>query len=287
MSDVARRARPDPRITRRRKAIERSRKKRLFGGILAVVLAVVIAWAAFWSPLVQVRTVRVYGSRHVTGADIRRVARIGSGTNLLLLSTSKVVERVEALPWVRRARVQRSLPGTVRVRIVERRPVLSLTQGSSRWFIDRAGYVIGPAEGSHRLPTLAGVHDPGLKPGMRLTGAAGVGALKAWRSLPPKLESRLAAVLAPTPDAITLSLKDGTTIRYGSPQSAQNKNRVLLALLHKSFVEGRGASYIDVRVPTSPAVARAPTPAASAPVAGAAPAAAPGATVSPSPTPTQ
>ncbi|MEA2506058.1 MAG: cell division protein FtsQ [Actinomycetota bacterium] len=285
---TATRARTDPRITRRRKAIERSRKKRFLGSLVTVAIIVVIVWAAFWSPLLHVHMVRVSGSQHVTPAEVERVAGIGSGTNLLLLSTSRVVHAVEGLPWVRRARVERSLPGTVRVRILERHPALQLSVGSSHWLIDSSGYVIAAAHGGHKqLPTIAGVHVPQVRPGLRLTSAAGAGALRAWRSLPPELAGQVVAVFAPTVDAITMSLKDGTTVRYGGPQNLRDKNRVLLALLHKTVVEGTGASYIDVRVPTSPAVAPVvtPTPAASTSTT-ASPTASPSSSASPSPSST-
>jgi cell division protein FtsQ len=298
MSDAIPTVRPDPRISRRRKAIERSRKKRFLVGVSFVALAIAIAWATFWSPLLHVRRVQVSGSKHVTGADIERAAHIGSDTNLLLLSTSSVVNATEGLPWVRHARVERSLPGTVRVKIVERTPVLVLARGSTRWLLDRTGFIIAPAHGGyHRLPTLAGVHVPPLGAGVQLTAGTGAGAVKAWRSLPPNLIHRVVAIFAPTEDAITLSLKDGTTVRYGPPVQMKNKNHVLLALLHKIAVDGTGASYIDVRVPTSPAVGPSATqlgtvaaPPTTGPTAGdtasAVPTPQPTPTPKPTPTPT-
>jgi cell division protein FtsQ len=280
VSDTIRPVRADPRITRRRRAIERSRKKRLFVGISIAGVIALVAWAAFWSPLLDVRKVQVVGSKHLTGADIERAAHIGSDTNLLLLSTARVVRDTEGLSWVQRAHVERSLPGTVRVRVVERKPVMVLVQGSTRWLIDQAAHVIAPAAGGGHghLPTLAGVHAPVIRPGVRLSLDTGAGALTAWRSLPAKISRRVVAVFAPTIDAITFSLRDGTTVRYGPPTDMKDKNHVLLALLHKVFVEGTGASYIDVRVPTSPAVGPPTTPTG--------PVASPGTTPTPAPTPT-
>jgi cell division protein FtsQ len=278
MSDTTSTVRPDPRITRRRRAIERSRKKRLFVGVAIAGVIVLLAWAAFWSPLLDVRRVQVSGSKHLTAADIERAAHIGSDTNLLLLSTASVVRDTEALPWVQRARVQRSLPGTVRVRVIERKPVMVLAAGSTKWLVDKAGYVIATASPGHRhLPILAGVHAPGIRPGVRLSVDTGAGALKAWRSLPSKIAYRVDAVFAPTVDAITFSLRDGTSVRYGPPTDMRDKNHVLLALLHKVFVDGTGASYIDVRVATSPAVGPPRTRNSVVPSAGA--------TTTPGPTP--
>ena len=281
MSDAVEAVRTDPRISRRRKAIERSRKKRVWIGLCCAAAVAVLAWAAFWSPLLSVRTVRVIGSRHLTSSDIEQAAHLGGGTNILLLSTGAVVRDIERLPWVRRARVERSLPGTLRVRIVERRPVLVLANGSVRWLVDKHGNVIAPARAGHRrLATLAGIHLGAISAGMRLGPSSGGAALAVWRGLPPRLKHKVGAVFAPTVPAITFSLRDGTTVRYGGPEDSRDKNHVLLALLRRIARDGVTTSYIDVRVPTDPALG--PPPAA----ASAAQAAPTSGTPSPAPSPT-
>ncbi|MDQ3941279.1 MAG: hypothetical protein M3238_08015, partial [Actinomycetota bacterium] len=59
---------------------------------------------------------------------------------------------------------------------------------------------------------------------------------------------------------ITFALDDQTVVRYGAPERVRAKNAVLVALLARLRAEGRAGSYVDVRVPTNPAVGPAITP---------------------------
>ena len=68
----------------------------------------------------------------------------------------------------------------------------------------------------------------------------------------------MVGIFAPTVERLTLSLEDGTLVRYGAAESLAAKNEVLLSLLAELAREGTQAAYIDVRVPTSPAVSTSP-----------------------------
>lgn len=264
------RVRTDPRISRRRRAIERSRRRRY--GIAAGCVAVVAAgiWIAFGSPLLKVRDVVVVGGAHVSGADVAAIAGLDDSDNLLLLSTAQVARKVEELPWVHSAKVNRKLPGTVRVRVVERRAAVTLDTDEGRWKLDRLGHVLESGSGSG-LTVLTGVSAGAVEPGDRIDEPEIESALAAWRSLSPRIRKRIAVVLAPTPERITLSFADGTQVRYGAAESMKAKNEVLGVLLREMQARGERAGYIDVRVPTSPAVSPAapaaeavPTPSPSA-----------------------
>jgi cell division protein FtsQ len=235
-------------------------------------------WVAVWSPLLKIDSIRVVGSKHVSSVDVALVAGLGSGDNLLLLSTEDVERAVETLPWVRRADVERKLPGTVKVRIVERKAALVLSTGHEQWTLDRTGHVLAPGSTTKGLPTLGGVVVGTVSPGMRLTDDAIVAALRTWRSLSHSLRTRLEGIFAPTSQRLTLALSGGVLVRYGSGDEFEAKNEVLKAVLARVARDGRDIAYIDVRVPTSPAVQ--PVVVAPAP-----PAPAPAPSSSPSPTP--
>lgn len=258
---TAARVRTDPRISRRRQAIARSRRRRLFGWLAVVLATAVAVWGAFWSPLLSVQEIDVVGGRNVEAADVAAIAGLGSEDNLLLVSAADVASKVEELPWVREARVDRKLPGTVRVRVEERKPAVVLSAEGRQWTLDRAGHVLAEGSAAKNLPAVAGVTPAGVVEGTKVTQPEVRDALAAWRSLSPQIRQRVAAILAPTPERITFSLTDGTQVRFGAARSLRAKNEVLRALLAQLRADGGAAAYIDVRVPTNPAISpSAPTP---------------------------
>jgi cell division protein FtsQ len=248
----------------------------------------VCIWAAFFSPLLAVRHVRIVGGEHTNARQVADAAGLSSEDNLLLVSTSEIATRAETLPWVRDAEVSRKLPGTVVVRVVERRPAMVLTVTGGRWLIDRDGMVLDSlVGGGGDLPVLSGF-DPGeIGPGTKLGLPQARAAMRVWRSLPQGLASHVVALFAPTPHRISLSLDIQTTVRYGSPTGAAAKNAVLKALLARVGAQGNAPAYIDVRVPENPAISTTPA-VTTVPSPGASPSVSPspeGRAAEPSPSP--
>ena len=66
----------------------------------------------------------------------------GPGTPILAVSPTRAKDQLEALPWVRTAVIERRLPGTIYVRLVERKPLALWQHGGKIELIDREGDVI-------------------------------------------------------------------------------------------------------------------------------------------------
>ena len=200
------------------------------------------------------------GGRHTTAAAVSRVADVGPSDNLLTLSTSEVARRAALLPWVRSARVERILPGTVVVSIEERRPAVILSLSGRRFTLDRRGRVLARGAVGTALPVLTAFDGADLRPGERVQGGPAAAALRALRALSPALRHSVAAAFAPSLERISFSLEGGTLVRFGAAERLRDKERVLGALLRRLREQGRPFSYIDVRVPENPAVSSAPLP---------------------------
>lgn len=261
------RVQTDPRISRRRQTVERKKRRRFFVGLASFLLVAALIWAMFFSPLLRVRELKLQGAERTTLAEVEEVTELlGEQQNLLLLSTGAVESDIQTLPWVESAEVDRTLPGTVKVRVIEREPALVLSLGAARWTIDTAGNVLATGEAEEGLPVLAGLQVDQLEPGLQLRTEEARGALRAFRRLPGVVRRQVAAVFAPSIERISFSLTSGTVIRFGAAEDIGAKNEVLRALFEDLGSDGGGAAYIDVRVPTSPAVSgQGPTPAPVAP----------------------
>jgi cell division protein FtsQ len=254
MADEAVRVSTDPRISSRRAAIAQARRRRWIATAILITVVGVGTWATLFSPLLHVREIRVTGAKHTDKRDVALAADLKTDDNLLLVSTAAIAERVRELPWVADAFVARKLPGTIRIRVVERTPAMVLATTEGKWTIDRDGRVLESGVVSKKLPVVAGLDIPPVEPGIELEVPSVQSVLVAYRRLPHKLRDKVEGVFAPTEERLSFSLTDGTLIRYGAAERLRAKNEVLLALLSRLRGEGNKVAYLDVRVPTSPAI---------------------------------
>lgn len=200
-----------------------SRRFRLWA-VPAVALVITFAALAWFSPMLSVREVRIEGAGAIPEDRIRELLQIPDRGSILRIDTAEMAQRVASIPKVRSARVQRVLPSTVRVRIEPRTPVLYYDTAEGAHLLDADGieYAIEPVPiGVPKLETeQPGSADP-------LTRAA----VSVVRVLPPELRVQVDSVLAETVSDISLTLRDGRTVLWGSSEDGERKSAVVLPLL--------------------------------------------------------
>ena len=253
---TAERVRPDPRISRRRMAVARARRRRIAVRAGGAAAGAFFVWAILWSPLLNVRHVTVAGGRHTTSTAVAEIAGLSENDNLLFVSASHVAEKAEELPWVKSARVDRLLPNTVRVRVVEREPAMTVTTETGSWLMDAGGRILAPTSDGGGLPTIAAADLGPVEPGGTVERPSVRAAVRAFGSMPKQLQEMIEAGTAPTSERISFSIAGGAVIRYGAAEQMPDKNEVALALIQRFGRGSEDLSYIDVRVPSNPAVAR-------------------------------
>jgi cell division protein FtsQ len=93
----------------------------------------------------QVRAVYADGRRHTDRQLLEGQLGVAIGQPILGFDTVAAKARLEQLPWVERASVGRFLPGTIRVRLEERKPLALWQDGGTFSLIDGEGGVIVPS----------------------------------------------------------------------------------------------------------------------------------------------
>lgn len=105
-----------------------------------------------------VTNIEVEGRQTTDAATIMAALAAKRGTPILAVSPSRAKEQLERLPWVRSAEIERRLPGTLLVRLVERHPLAVWQHDGKQQLIDRNGTVIPVADLGRfaRLPSVVG-----------------------------------------------------------------------------------------------------------------------------------
>lgn len=215
--------------------------RRVVALLVPLVLIATAVYFVFFSPRTQVHEVEVAGNELLTAAEVRRVARVPLGQQLALVDLERSGERVAALAEVEDVDVVRRWPDAVEIKVTERTAVAVIELGGRLRGLDASGVVFRDFT---KVP--AGM------PRVRATSATDADALRGAAtvvaSLPDDLAARVDHVAVETMDQITLVLRNGRQVLWGSAEDSARKAEVLGLLL------GQPGQVFDVSVPGSPTV---------------------------------
>jgi cell division protein FtsQ len=83
--------------------------------------------------------VSVAGHRFTSDTDIYAALDLDGVRTLLSFDAAAARARIERLPWIRRASVERVVPDRIEIQVTERMPFAVWRSGERNWLIDRAG----------------------------------------------------------------------------------------------------------------------------------------------------
>lgn len=217
---------------------------------LGVVLLLGGGWLWFRdSPLVAVEKVTVTGQN---GPDARaiRSALVASARSMTTLDvqTSRLYAAVAAYPVVRSLRVRTQFPHGMRIRVIEELPVAQVVVGGRRIAVASDGTLLRDLASVPALPTIQLAAPPG---GARVMAPGAIEELRAARTAPPDLLSRITLISEERGPGLVVRLHDGPALYLGDDRALRAKWASAVAVLGDPG--SAGASYIDVTDPGRPA----------------------------------
>jgi len=186
-----------------------------------------------------VTDVKVEGRETTDRDTILAALAAGPGTPILAMSPSRAKEQLETLPWVRSAVVERRLPDTLFVRLVERKPLALWQHGGKVELIDQEGKVI-PVTRLDRFATLPLVVGEGAA-----SHAAG---LLDMLGTEPDLASRVSAAIRVGDRRWNLRIDNAIDVLLPADSPA-NAWTQLARLERSSAILKRDVQTVDVRLP--------------------------------------
>jgi cell division protein FtsQ len=214
---------------------------------LAVAVAAAIPGGAYLfsrSAFFAIDDVRVVGNAHLASARVIREAGIAPEANVLSVDLEGVEARLERDPWVASATVERSLPGTITIRVDERVAVVAVERAGAFDLIASDGTVLGSGARASRLPV--------VRFSAALPQPSPAGAAATVAALSPDARAVVTSVEVDAMGAVTLELRSGTTVRIGTPTQLRSKGEALTAMLAFATENEIRFVSVDLRFPGAP-----------------------------------
>ena len=208
------------------------------GGLVAALLVAGGVWLVYFSSWLSVQGVEIQGLDRLHEDRVAAVAAVPEGEPLATVDLNLIRSRVEALAGVRSADVSRKWPDEVLIEVEEREAVAVVQIAGQLRGMDAEGVVFedyAKAPDLPRVQTGADTDSAALREGALVIAA-----------LPSDLAAIVDHVEVATVDEISLVLRDGRTVVWGSAAASEEKARVLTHLLE------RDAQSYDVSVPGRP-----------------------------------
>jgi cell division protein FtsQ len=86
--------------------------------------------------------IMIEGRFHADVEDVKNAVGVDRGDPIFLYSPAFIKQRLETLPWIRSAFVQRIIPNIIYIRLVERRPIAIWQNRGKHFLIDKEGKII-------------------------------------------------------------------------------------------------------------------------------------------------
>ncbi len=247
----------DPRIQSRRIDVMRAKGRRRLRLLLLIIAVLSLGVGGYFlskSSLFDVDEIVIEGVSTELEGEVREAADINKGKPLLEVNSSSSSKRIEAIPWVREARISRSWGGTITIRVSTREPVAA--------FLSEEGWVVVDIEGrvldkEDELP-----YD--LLPIEEEVGSLSIGEWAPEQVIPliqvagtisTELTGDVSSIKGG--NQIELLLFGGGKILFGDSSDIEEKALAAATIL--SQVDQSSVLHIDVRAPLTPVLCRDPS----------------------------
>lgn len=186
-----------------------------------------------------VREVLVQGREESDPAAVLKAVGVARGEPILAFDPQTAKNRLEALPWVRTASVERRLPDTIFIQLVERRPFALWQKNGQLSLVARDGEVIQRSglERFSQLPLIVGDGAP-----------AHAAALFAILASEPELRRRVTAMTRVGDRRWTLTFDNGIELHL--PEQDVGRAWAKFAQLERNQgLLDRDIAAVDLRLP--------------------------------------
>ena len=187
----------------------------------------------------QVTHIVIEGRANTPEPVLRAALGVRLGEPILGVSIGAAEARIERLSWVDHATVERRLPGTIVVRLIERRPFAIWQDHGTFTLIDRAGNLVTNRNVAdfRTLPLVVG-------PGAPAAAARLIDALNAA----PEVERRLEAAVRVGDRRWNLLLKSGSDVRCRKAMRCARSPGSLRSIRNTTCSTAR-LRFVDLRLP--------------------------------------
>jgi len=224
------------------------------GGVVLLAAYLILSYAGslFFSrnPHFELKNIEIHSDGRLPPSELAEYANLKTGINLFDIDFEALRTNLESIPSVESVRIQRKLPDTLVVDVVERVPVAQVDWKwrAAPFLVDRNGVVLLATPSGKALPLITGGRFDQLRPGEQINDAGvryALDIISACDSMGLSSQMDFERFDLRYPDYINATLAGGIGARFPR-HSASNKVVRLAATLQVARERGQRVKTVDL-----------------------------------------
>lgn len=214
------------------------------------------------SAFFSVKYIEVNNENTLLADEIIEVSGLTIGQNLFKVNTKEAVLKIEAFPIIKNVKIQRKIPDTLVITVLEREPLALVVITDGFIVVDQEGILlkrIKDLKEVEHLPVVSGVSVmENAQPGADCLSEGLNTALRLINYIDKDFLVNVVEIVARSAHSLTLKTKQGIEVRFGEPVDLERKIKVMEELLtiNGQILNSETVEYIDLRYNTAPVIKR-------------------------------
>ena len=251
------RARSNPRPKRKKPSLQR----RIFSLLLILLLFSGIGYAILSLPIWEIQNVTIEGTKILSAEEIKSLAGIPLSGNLFFSNFKYAYKNLKKISAIKEFHIMRFPPGSIVIRITERRPISIIVYKNISAIIDQDGFILNKnpnlslnISNLADLPVISGISSAEIDADGRINPKAAKLISNIITDLAATLGSKRIQLEVGGFEKIKFMLDDVLQVKLGRDEFLSQKMTVFKALLPAVENKWAQVEYIDVRYPQNPVI---------------------------------
>jgi len=234
---------------------------RLFLLILFLVIAGIAGYYVLSLPIWKIQDVSVIGTSILSAEEIRNLSGIPLSENLFLTSFARARNNLKRIAAIKEFHLYRIPPGTVLIKINERKPIAMIVTSSASFIVDDEGFILNRnpnlslnIPNLSDLPVISGITSGEIVGGERIDPQGSKVLTDILFELSKLFGAKRTHLELGRFQAISFLLDDLLRVKLGRGEDITRKMEVFKALLPVINDKWNQVEYVDVRYPDNPVI---------------------------------
>jgi cell division septal protein FtsQ len=250
----------------------------VFGAVFAIVFGTYLVWRTggwmmdsmvYENPAFAIGNLDVQTDGVIAPEQLRLWAGVRVGENLIRLDLARVKRDLELVPFVQSVSIERILPHTLSIRVIEREPLAQVNVPrlnahgaveTTSYELDADGHVLLPLERGQRaiplsqppdqLPVISGVNTHELQPGRRIESLqlqAALQLVSAFEHSPMAGVVEIKRINVSSPEILEVLTDQGSAVTFGLTELDQQLRR-WHDIFEAAQKQGKAIATLDLAV---------------------------------------